>query len=79
MMQITRTSMITGVTRTMDIPVTLEQLHQWEVMNQNIQDVMPELTDDQREFIMTGITADEWDDAFADEDEIDYDEDAPAF
>lgn len=78
MMQITRTSMISGVTRTMDIPVTLEQLYQWEIVGQNIQDVMPDLTDDQREFIMTGIIAEEWDEVFGDVDEY-SDEDEPAF
>ena len=77
-MQITRTSMITGVTRTQDIPVTFEQLYQWEVIGRNIQDVMPELTDDQREFIMTGITSDEWD-TYMTTQEDEYDEDEPAF
>lgn len=70
--------MITGVTRTQDIPVTFEQLYQWEVIGRNIQDVMPELTDDQREFIMTGITSDEWD-TYMTTQEDEYDEDEPAF
>lgn len=79
MMQITRTSIISGVTRTMDIPVTLEQLYQWEVVGKNIQDVMPDLTADQREFIMNGVTAEEWDEIFGEEEDEYFDEDEAAF
>lgn len=34
-----------------------------------IQDAFPYLTEDEREFILTGITADEWDELFGDEEE----------
>jgi len=64
---ITRVSMLSGVERTLDIPVTQEQLSNWN-SGMLIQDVMPNLTDDQREFIISGITADEWD-MFGDDDE----------
>ena len=59
-MEITRTSILTGIERTQDIPVTQEQLTEWEG-GKLIQDVMPELTPSQREFLMTGITDGEWD------------------
>ena len=59
-MEITRTSIITGIERTKDIPVTQEQLNEWEG-GTLIQKVMPELTPSQREFIMTGIIDSEWD------------------
>ena len=58
-MEITRTSIITGIERTKDIPVTQEQLNEWEG-GTLIQKVMPELTPSQREFIMTGIIDEEW-------------------
>ena len=58
-MEITRTSIITGIERTQDIPVTQEQLNEWEG-GTLIQKVMPELTPSQREFIMTGIIDEEW-------------------
>lgn len=58
--------MLTGITRTMDLPVTPEQYIQWE-SGVVIQQAMPELTADEREFIMTGITGDEWDRHFPDE------------
>ena len=58
-MFITRQSLLSGKTRTIEIPVTSEQLDAWKA-GAKIQNVMPELDPDQREFIMTGITADEW-------------------
>ena len=58
-MLITRTSMISGTERTMDIPVTYEQLYDWN-NGTLIQEAMPNLSADEREFIKTGITAEEW-------------------
>jgi hypothetical protein len=52
----------------MDIPVTQEQLDNWQ-NGTLIQRAMPTLTPDEREFIMTGITPTEWDKQFnSDED-----------
>ena len=59
MMKIKRTSPITGITRTRDIDVTREQLVRWEA-GALIQDVMGHLSPSEREFIITGITDDEW-------------------
>lgn len=59
-MKITRTSIISGVTFTKEIPVTEEQISNWR-NGTVIQDAMPNLSADDREFIMTGITPDEWD------------------
>ena len=59
-MKITRTSMISGVERTLDLPVTQEQIAAWEA-GTLIQEAMPQISADQREFILTGITAEEWD------------------
>jgi len=36
-----------------------------------IQDLFPSLSSDEREFIQTGITHDEWDEMFGDESEVD--------
>ena len=60
-MLITRTSMVSGITRTRDIPVTEKQLDDWE-SGMLIQRAMPTLSDDDREFIISGITSEEWDD-----------------
>ena len=62
-MQITRTSPISGQTNTLEINVTPEQLTAWRA-GEMIQLAMPNLTSDEREFIMTGITASEWDELF---------------
>ena len=59
-MKFTRTSMMTGNTHEMDLDITEDQLNDWN-QGQLIQDVMPELSPDAREFLMTGITSDEWD------------------
>lgn len=58
-MLITKTSLLTGETRTLDLPCTEEQI-QARRGGALIQNVMPHLTNDEREFIMTGITRDEW-------------------
>lgn len=58
-MRITKTSMISGVTRTLDVPVTEQQIEAWR-SGLFIQDAMPGLSEAQREFLMTGITHDEW-------------------
>ena len=67
-MKITRTSILSGKTRTKDINVTIEQLEAWE-SGTLIQVAMPHLTASDREFIMTGIIDEEWDNAFPEEDE----------
>lgn len=64
-MMITRTSPFTGITRTKNILVTEEQLARWQ--SGDIQDAMPYLSASDREFIMTGITDDEWDQAFGED------------
>ena len=58
-MDITRTSLASGITRTRDIPVTQEQLERWQ-QGGLIQDVMPELSVEDREFIQSGMTLAEW-------------------
>jgi hypothetical protein len=62
-MLITRTSPFSGNTNSMEIEVTQEQLSSWE-SGTLIQNAMPNLSADEREFIMTGITPEEWDSAF---------------
>lgn len=58
-MMVTRTSAFSGKERTMELPIYPEQLYAWRA-GQLIQDVMPQLTTDQREFLMTGATPEEW-------------------
>lgn len=65
-MKITRTSMYSGITRTRDLDVTIEQIDAWH-NGALIQNVFPDLSDSDREFIITGITADEWIEMFSGE------------
>ena len=62
-MKITRTSPFSNLTNVMDINVTQEQYLAW-LDGTLIQDAMPNISADEREFIMTGITPEEWDSAF---------------
>ena len=67
-MKITRTSMFSGVTRTIDLPITQEQLDAW-TDGTLIQEAMPNLNSDDREFIMTGVTSAEWAEEFGQDDD----------
>lgn len=66
-MYIKRKSVITGIERTRSIPVNPDDYVAWQAGVGNIQDMMPYLTDEDREFILSGITADEWESAFGEE------------
>ena len=59
-MLITRKSIISGNVNTMDINVTHEDFEKLE-SGWLIQSAMPHISADEREFIMTGITPQEWD------------------
>jgi hypothetical protein len=63
-MQITRTSRLTGKTSVMDLNITQAQLDAW-VDGDLVQNAMPQLSAEEREFLMTGITPAEWDSVFA--------------
>ena len=66
-MKVTRTSAFTGVTRTLDLNISEQKLQDWEEGELLAQDAFPNLDDDEREFIMTGITPEEWKAAFGEE------------
>ena len=67
-MKITRKSILTGIVRTREIDVTVEQVEAWK-MGALIQDAMPHLSVADREFIVNGITDAEWRQVFGEEDE----------
>lgn len=69
-MKLTKTSLLTGAIHTLEIDVTDEQLARWK-SGVNIQDACGHLTPEEREFIMTGITPNEWDLHMTSEDEED--------
>ena len=73
-MQITRTSKLSGIQHTREIDVTQEQLDEWQRdkltdgPKRFIQNALPHLSADDREFLMTGVTPEEWEEAFGPED-----------
>jgi vacuolar-type H+-ATPase catalytic subunit A/Vma1 len=64
-MKIARTSPVTGKVNTMEIDVTQAQLDEYYDGMGLIQEILPNLTAEEREFIKTGITPDEFDAIFA--------------
>ena len=79
-MQITKTSIFSGNTNTMELNVTQEQLTAWE-SGVNIQVAMPHFSADEREFIKPGLTPTEWNELFGEEEdeEDNYDEGQPSW
>jgi hypothetical protein len=68
-MYIKRKSVISGIERTRSIPVNLDDYIAWQSGLGSVQDLMPYLNDADREFILSGITPEEWDDAFSEVEE----------
>ena len=73
MVNVNRISILDGVERTLDIPLTESEFTTafwaWWENGVLIQDAFPTLTASQREFLMSGITDTQWDELFSDEDE----------
>ena len=59
-MMITRSSILSRVVRTVDIPIKEEDYISW-CNGTSIQDAAPYLSESDREFMISGITDDEWD------------------
>lgn len=67
---VTRVSVLTGVERTRVINVDPDKLEFWEKNRMScpyIQNMFPELSDDDKEFILSGVTPEEWEELFGDE------------
>jgi len=62
-MLIKRKSEVSGETRSLDLNITPEQVKSY-LEGALIQDAFPDLSADDREFIMTGIVPEEWDKLF---------------
>lgn len=65
-MIIRRVSKLTGKENVKDIPLDPEDYAQFQ-LGENIDVVMPYLTDDDKDFILYGITVAEWKLAFSEE------------
>jgi hypothetical protein len=62
-MKITMQSAMSGNINTLDVAITHGQFSAW-IGGALIQEAMPHLTASEREFLMTGITSEEWDETF---------------
>jgi hypothetical protein len=67
-MIITRQSPISGKIHSLDLDITEEQVAAWQA-GAYIQNAFPNLSPDEREFLKTGITAEEWEAMFGGEEE----------
>jgi hypothetical protein len=61
--------MFSGKRHTLYLPISAEQEALWKSGTTYIQTALPNLTADQREFLLTGAAPGEWDNAFPDEEE----------
>lgn len=64
---VVRKSMISGTVHEWEMDITNEQLDNYYKGGLLIQDAFPNLSSAEREFIKTGITPDEWNETFKDE------------
>jgi hypothetical protein len=63
-MLITMTSIISKTTSTKDVDITIEQLFRIKHEKELIQNVVPHLSIEDREFLISGITSEEWKELF---------------
>jgi len=59
-MKLTKTSLLSGRTATRDVDLTEEELEAYYASDGLIQHMYPRLSPEDREFVMTGITPEEW-------------------
>lgn len=73
-MLVTRNSSISGKTHTREISVDPEKLAASAENPERpcVQDVFPEFSPEDREFLLSGITPEEWADVFGEDDDAEF-------
>ena len=66
---VTRTSIFTQKRNTMDLPIPASAIERYRNEGGLVQDHFPQLDADQREFILSGATPEEWNGIFPEEEE----------
>lgn len=73
-MKISRISNLSGEYNTREIDITIDQYIDWQNANENddnrfVQNAFRHLSADDREFLISGITEEEWANAFGDDED----------
>jgi len=66
---VSKQSIFSGKVNQMVLPLRQGQIEYWLDSCLLIQDVLPDLSDDQREFLLSGSTPEEWDEMFGDDED----------
>jgi hypothetical protein len=69
-MRISKTDPFTGKTNTLELDITLDQYGRIQTGVELIQNIVPHLSPDEREFLITGIVGDSWDQIFPESKEV---------
>ena len=70
MIQVTRQSVLTRQMNTMELPISQEHLDIYDTVGDIlVQDAFPNLDKEQREFLISGITPQEWNKTFGEDDD----------
>lgn len=64
-MKVTKKCMMTGEENTLDLKITEDQFRRWQ-NGELIQNAMPQLSPDEREFLISGIVPGKWDELIED-------------
>tara|TARA_R110001583_G_scaffold86636_4_gene226367 strand:- start:3665 stop:3877 length:213 start_codon:yes stop_codon:yes gene_type:complete len=66
-MKVTRESLASGKTHTKDLPITPAQYIKYIRGEGHVQDIMPDLPPEDREFLISGVTQEEWEELYGKE------------
>ncbi len=68
MIRVVKTSPLTGLENSMTLDITQDMIDDWKG-GMIIQDAMPHIQPHEREFLISGLTQEDWDDMMSESDE----------
>lgn len=68
-MEVTKKSILSGIVHKLNLNITDEQWNRYLLGEEHIQYIFPDFTAAEREFLISGITAEEWEEAFFSQEE----------